>query len=858
MPNTLNLYGNAFVSTGDKKFGSSSLRLKGSGDFLQAEVTNDFNLADSNYCVEGFFNFSEIKTGKNILVSKEDATNYDYTLYYDGTSSGIFWDVNGLSSSVSGSAALNVGQWYHIAATRENNHHYLWLDLNSFSAVSGSINVGSTTNDKFMIGHSVDPLNVTKTITINGDTFALTTRKYKHGYGQDAVSSANKNINDEIGNNWGLASWEDFKNFSESELESLLQAFGVDTSTSSDNWVGWLTNSETLNHFSSSKESRNFNRCYFLAFHNKSSQSTFEYFDDYHSKYCALGSWISELPYIVKKVSEPTQVSKGYQDFNGYVDGFRISKDSFRYCSDCFGNDAITSFFSNDPFTSLLLNFEGTHSSTSVIDLSSTDITINRPSIEINSVYPITGSRNDLIRVSGRALNAVSHIHLSGRNGEKLYVPKEGSLSASVNTNYSKFSCYGSTGIYFRLPESVKDNEYFTIVNVNNITDSSDTNIVFEKDVHDVRFRIGNPRINSFSPSSAAYQETVNIAGTRIDGDTKFFFRGYPTGASSTQVIYVEPLQTTVLSYTGATITVPREIISDSIYISGNGEISESAEAFTPLPTISGFEPPNLTIGSTYRVTGINATEAFPLLFITGTSSDLFYSNNGVNKVKTACVSKADLFDLESYNQQQTFLALPASPNLSTNFDNSLMGDSKLFYSGGCSILTGTITRQFVGTGNLFLSNYEDEAVRDFLRSAVSSDSLSVSSYLSSVTGESVVIKEVAPSGSFSLYPNKGDTSTLVGLTGYYMLNVTGMEVRDVNAGTKCSIPKSDFNNTKNRVDPVTFNEEESGVYRIVTETPSLNSYHQKHIIDFYPCNLSSGNSGEIYLLTPNYEVKVT
>ena len=90
------------------------------------------------------------------------------------------------------------------------------------------------------------------------------------------------------------------------------------------------------------------------------------------------------------------------------------------------------------------------------------------------------------------------------------------------------------------------------------------------------------------------------------------------------------------------------------------------------------------------------------------------------------------------------------------------------------------------------------------------------------------------------------------------MLNVTGMEVRDVNAGTKCSIPKSDFNNTKNRVDPVTFNEEESGVYRIGTETPSLNSYHQKHIIDFYPCNLSSGNSGEIYLLTPNYEVKVT
>ena len=62
MPNILNLYGNAFISTGDKKFGSSSLSLNGSGDFAQIEITNDFSLADSNYCIEGFFNFDEIKT----------------------------------------------------------------------------------------------------------------------------------------------------------------------------------------------------------------------------------------------------------------------------------------------------------------------------------------------------------------------------------------------------------------------------------------------------------------------------------------------------------------------------------------------------------------------------------------------------------------------------------------------------------------------------------------------------------------------------------------------------------------------------------------------------------------------------
>ena len=269
---------------------------------------------------------------------------------------------------MSGRADLVTGQWYHVAATRESDHHYLWLDMDNYAGVSGDINVGTATNDKLMIGHSVDPENVTKTITINGETFALTTKKYKHGYEQDDSTSANNNIKNELGSNWEIASWEDFKNFTESELQSLLQAFNIDTSDTSDNWIGWLTNSDRLNHFSTSKESKRFNRCYFLAFHNKNSQSSFEYFDDYHSKYCALGSWISELPYMVKKIPNPSQVSEGYQDFNGFVDGVRMSKDSFRYCVSCFGNNNITKFFDNDTHTSLLLDFEGAHGSKNVID----------------------------------------------------------------------------------------------------------------------------------------------------------------------------------------------------------------------------------------------------------------------------------------------------------------------------------------------------------------------------------------------------------------------------------------------------------------------------------------------------------
>jgi hypothetical protein len=855
MSNNISFYGNSFITTGDKKFGLSSLSLGGSGDYVETSLTNDFNFKNLNYCVEGFFKFNEIKSGKNILISKEDYGSYDYKLYYDNDSSGIFWDLNGLSPKVSGRADLNIDQWYHIAATREGNDHNLWLNMTGLGGVTGSVSVGAKTNDRFILGHAINPHKVVKSITIDGETFAMTTKTYKHGYKNDLLASANASIQRELGNGWELASWEDFEGYTESQLESILEAFGVDfalqgSPDSSDYWVGWLKKDNKLLHFETFQELASFHRCYLLAFHNKESQEGFEYFDNYHSKYVALTSWISDLPYIAKKTSEiDAGKDSANQDFNGYVDGFRISLESFRYSPNYYSNTEPTEIFVNDSNTSLLLDFEGTHQGQETSDLSFTDISIIRPQIQIDSFYPESGTTEDLIRISGKALEHVTHVILSGREGDVLQVPGADSIQASLRPDYPSFTVYDGTGLYFELPSSVKDNESFVIKNANNIIDSSRGNIDFESHQSTQKFRITSPRINNFYPNIGVYGDTITIEGTRIDANTKFFFREYSTG-SAYEPKYIPPLETNVINYTGATVTVPREIIKDFIYISGGGKFSKSKEVFTPLPTVSGIDVNNLEIGSNFRVTGINSTQAYPVLFVTGNCSDLFYTRGGQEKYCTSALTKTDVYDLDQGRQ------MGLGYSFGGTFDPSILGDGKLFYSEGCSILTGTIRRNFVGTGNMFLWSSHDKLIEGFLMGATEFDSNSFSSHINSTTGETIVVKELAPSG-VSFYPRKGNSETLITASGNYLLTVTGLKFEDSGAGESCSIPKTEFVNIIDRGYSVGYNQIESGVYGIAEGGLASNSYLKDHYINFNVCNLTSGKSGDIYVMTPNYTVKM-
>ena len=452
MAKEIKFYGDAILSTGQKKFGPSSLELGGSGDYVESSLTSEYNFSNLDYSVDGFYYFTQIASEKNVLFSKEDAGGKDYILSYEGSTNRLSWEVSGLSSPSVLTVPLSINQWYYIEASRSYNKHYISVDLVNNTGVLGDINVGHHTNGKFIVGHTVDPNNVSKKITIGGKTLALTSEKYVHGDGQDSINQVKTNIKNELGEGWALASWSDFEDFTKLELKSILEAFGViedGNDFTNDRWMGWVQHSDSLTHFQSYHEGRSFIRCFLAAYHNQSVPTSFEDYSDYHDNYWSLGSWVGELPYVVIKTN--SQGDSEYKDFEGFVDEFRVSKGISRGCPTCTHTPPPPAAeHKNDSNTSLLLHFDGAHGDITTRDSSAIDLVISPPSLEIESITPSSGAKGDLIMISGKALNKTTQVHLSGIDEARMKLYEAGSILGSSHPSLPDFSKVGGTGLYFK------------------------------------------------------------------------------------------------------------------------------------------------------------------------------------------------------------------------------------------------------------------------------------------------------------------------------------------------------------------------------------------------------------------------
>jgi len=122
--------GGAALSTAQKKFGSSSLLLDGTNDYVYRDnvVEEDFFLNDYNWCWECWFYPTAIgRTHSLINQSNGNAASNSSALVYIGSDNniGIYttentgWDNYAVSTGGELSAA---NQWYHIAGVRYNDH----------------------------------------------------------------------------------------------------------------------------------------------------------------------------------------------------------------------------------------------------------------------------------------------------------------------------------------------------------------------------------------------------------------------------------------------------------------------------------------------------------------------------------------------------------------------------------------------------------------------------------------------------------------------------------------------------------------------------------------------------------------
>lgn len=154
----ISFVGNAKISTDNKKFGSSSLRLDGTNNsYLQIGTNNnpsDIPLNNEDFCIEMMLYLDAVDDGRRILsLGGNDSTN---GLLIESLNSGdnlnslrVMMGNAGNNSNVVnlvGKYCLVEKQWQHIAYVRQDNNVYLYVDgeLKVAAHYEGSVNLGTS------------------------------------------------------------------------------------------------------------------------------------------------------------------------------------------------------------------------------------------------------------------------------------------------------------------------------------------------------------------------------------------------------------------------------------------------------------------------------------------------------------------------------------------------------------------------------------------------------------------------------------------------------------------------------------------------------------------------------------------
>lgn len=122
----VNKYGTPTTDTTIKKFGTSSLELNGTTDYIGVGSNNDFGFGTGNYTVEGWFYFDSVAATTNLFDFRAGAgSDVAPVVYIDAGGELRFYSYS--ADRITGTT-LTTGQWYHIAVSRDGSNTRLFLD----------------------------------------------------------------------------------------------------------------------------------------------------------------------------------------------------------------------------------------------------------------------------------------------------------------------------------------------------------------------------------------------------------------------------------------------------------------------------------------------------------------------------------------------------------------------------------------------------------------------------------------------------------------------------------------------------------------------------------------------------------
>ena len=158
--------GDAQLDTAQKRFGTASLLLDGTGDYLSIPTSTEFGFGTADFTIECWIRPADVTGAKAILDFRTTGTELSSYLYLDAAN--IKYFVNG-SAVITGTETLAADTWYHIAISRSGTDTKLfvngaqdgstWTDSSDYGSTK-PLRIGTTIADSDGFNGHIDEVRV--------------------------------------------------------------------------------------------------------------------------------------------------------------------------------------------------------------------------------------------------------------------------------------------------------------------------------------------------------------------------------------------------------------------------------------------------------------------------------------------------------------------------------------------------------------------------------------------------------------------------------------------------------------------------------------------------------------------------
>ena len=175
---TVTFNGDAQISTAQSKFGSSSLYLDGSGDYVEINSVASKLSAASAFTIEGWFKLPD-SSDVGILWAINSSSGGNVQWGIVSADSTINFNTGGSSSNISISPVnIRDGNWHHVAVTFDGTDYDLYVDGNRYHQ-NFTQSTALSSNDKIQIGMEYDTSSKTDYLKLYCNDFRISAfRRY--------------------------------------------------------------------------------------------------------------------------------------------------------------------------------------------------------------------------------------------------------------------------------------------------------------------------------------------------------------------------------------------------------------------------------------------------------------------------------------------------------------------------------------------------------------------------------------------------------------------------------------------------------------------------------------------------------